>query len=187
MPNTHSKVEAAIKAFAKGELVVVTDDDDRENEGDLFVAASLCTPEKMAFIIRHTSGIVCAPLGAEHATRLHLDPMVAKNDKYETPTAKIQVCLSGNDSAMTLLKFKHGDVVEKGSGWEYLKGFAKLENNRRNAFTGAEAKVLVKLRAYKTTDKNGKVRAGISMAATQLFIKPKARLIIEEADVLEDW
>lgn len=80
MPNTHSKVEAAIKAFAKGELVVVTDDDDRENEGDLFVAASLCTPEKMAFIIRHTSGIVCAPLGADHATRLHLDPMVAKND-----------------------------------------------------------------------------------------------------------
>ena len=37
------------------------------------------------------------------------------------------------------------------------------------------------------TDKNGKVRAGISMAATQLFIKPKARVIIEEADVLEDW
>ena len=80
MPNTHSKVETAIKAFAKGEIVVVTDDDDRENEGDLFVAASLCTPEKMAFIIRHTSGIVCAPLAAEHATRLHLDPMVAKND-----------------------------------------------------------------------------------------------------------
>jgi 3,4-dihydroxy 2-butanone 4-phosphate synthase/GTP cyclohydrolase II len=80
VPNTHSKVEAAIKAFAKGELVVVTDDDDRENEGDLFVAASLCTPEKMAFIIRHTSGIVCAPLGAAHATRLRLDPMVAKND-----------------------------------------------------------------------------------------------------------
>ena len=51
-----------IAAFARGEIVVVTDDDDRENEGDLFVAASLCTPEKMAFIIRHTSGIVCAPL-----------------------------------------------------------------------------------------------------------------------------
>ena len=59
----------AIKAFAKGEIVVVTDDDDRENEGDLFVAASLCTPEKMAFIIRNTSGIVCAPLGAEQARR----------------------------------------------------------------------------------------------------------------------
>ena len=80
MPETHSRVEAAIKAFAKGEIVAVTDDDDRENEGDLFVAASLCTPEKMAFIIRNTSGIVCAPLGAELARRLQLDPMVAKND-----------------------------------------------------------------------------------------------------------
>ena len=80
MSDSHSRVDAAVKAFAKGEIVVVTDDDDRENEGDLFVAASLCTPEKMAFIIRNTSGIVCAPLGAEHARRLHLGPMVAEND-----------------------------------------------------------------------------------------------------------
>ena len=80
MSDNHQRVEAAIKAFAKGEIVVVTDDDDRENEGDLFVAASLCTPDKMAFIIRNTSGIVCAPLAAEHARRLHLDPMVANND-----------------------------------------------------------------------------------------------------------
>jgi 3,4-dihydroxy 2-butanone 4-phosphate synthase/GTP cyclohydrolase II len=76
----HARVEAAIAAFAKGAIVVVTDDDDRENEGDLFVAASLCTPEKMAFIIRNTSGIVCAPLAAEQARRLHLDQMVAEND-----------------------------------------------------------------------------------------------------------
>jgi 3,4-dihydroxy 2-butanone 4-phosphate synthase/GTP cyclohydrolase II len=80
VPDSYKSVEAAIKAFAKGEIVVVTDDDDRENEGDLFVAASLCTPEKMAFIIRNTSGIVCAPLGIELARRLHLDPMVAEND-----------------------------------------------------------------------------------------------------------
>ena len=80
MPSNHHRVEAAIKAFAKGEIIVVTDDDDRENEGDLFVAASLCTPEKMAFIIRNTSGIVCAPLAGELARRLHLEPMVAEND-----------------------------------------------------------------------------------------------------------
>jgi 3,4-dihydroxy 2-butanone 4-phosphate synthase/GTP cyclohydrolase II len=73
-------VDSAIEAFARGEIVVVTDDDDRENEGDLFVAASLCTPEKMAFIIRHTSGIVCAPVTATDAKRLHLDPMVGAND-----------------------------------------------------------------------------------------------------------
>jgi len=70
-------VESTAAAFARGELVVVADDDDRENEGDLFVAAAMCTPEKMAFIIRHTSGIVCAPLSVEEAKRLHLDPMVA--------------------------------------------------------------------------------------------------------------
>src|SRR5437660_7939819 len=76
----HQRVEEIIAAFARGEIVVVTDDDDRENEGDLFVAASLCTPEKMAFIIRHTSGIVCAPLASAEAKRFHLDPMVALND-----------------------------------------------------------------------------------------------------------
>jgi 3,4-dihydroxy 2-butanone 4-phosphate synthase / GTP cyclohydrolase II len=77
---SHCHVEEVAAAFGRGEIVVVADDDDRENEGDLFVAASLCTPEKMAFIIRHTSGIVCAPLSAEEAKRLHLDPMVALND-----------------------------------------------------------------------------------------------------------
>jgi len=77
---SHQLVEAVIAAFARGEIVVVADDDDRENEGDLFVAAAMCTPEKMAFIIRHTSGIVCAPLAAEFAKRLRLEPMVALND-----------------------------------------------------------------------------------------------------------
>src|SRR5215212_630175 len=77
MPNS---VNEAVEAFARGEIVIVTDDDDRENEGDLIVAASLCTPEKMAFIIRHTCGIVCAPLTVEDARRLRLDPMVATND-----------------------------------------------------------------------------------------------------------
>ena len=114
-------------------------------------------------------------------------PMVAKNDKYEKPTAKLQVCLNGDDSAMTLLKCKPGDVVEKGYGWDFLKSLADMEKNRRNAFTGAEAKAVVKLRAWKMTDKDGKAKAGVSMAATQLFIKPKARVVIEEADILEDW
>jgi 3,4-dihydroxy 2-butanone 4-phosphate synthase / GTP cyclohydrolase II len=80
VPDSPSRVEAAIKAFANGEIVVVTDDDDRENEGDLFVAASQCTPDKMAFIIRNTSGIVCAPLGADQARRLRLEPMVVDNE-----------------------------------------------------------------------------------------------------------
>jgi 3,4-dihydroxy 2-butanone 4-phosphate synthase / GTP cyclohydrolase II len=73
-------VEQAIKAMADGRMVVVVDDDDRENEGDLICAAARMTPEQMAFMVRHTSGIVCTPMPAEEARRLRLDPMVAAND-----------------------------------------------------------------------------------------------------------
>ncbi|MTI18727.1 3,4-dihydroxy-2-butanone-4-phosphate synthase [Rhodobacteraceae bacterium RKSG542] len=77
---SQARVAEALRAFENGEMVVVTDDDDRENEGDLIVAASKITPEQMAFIIRHTSGIVCAPMTNETAKRLQLNPMVASND-----------------------------------------------------------------------------------------------------------
>jgi 3,4-dihydroxy 2-butanone 4-phosphate synthase / GTP cyclohydrolase II len=80
MTDTHERVTAAVEAFARGEIVVVTDDDERENEGDLVMAAVHATPEKMAFIIRNTCGIVCTPLPAETAHRLRLAPMVADND-----------------------------------------------------------------------------------------------------------
>ena len=76
----HHSVTEAIEAIARGEIVAVTDDDDRENEGDLICAASLCTPEKMAFIIRNCCGIVCVPMTGDDARRLHLSPMVAAND-----------------------------------------------------------------------------------------------------------
>src|ERR1700730_6844335 len=76
---SHSVTEA-IEAIARGEIVIVTDDGDRENEGDLICAASLCTPEKMAFIIRNCCGIVCAPVTAADARRLNLQPMVAATD-----------------------------------------------------------------------------------------------------------
>jgi len=74
------RVAAAIAAFRNGEIIIVTDDDDRENEGDLIVAAQHATPEKIAFIIRHTTGIVCAPMPRETARRLQLPPMVADNE-----------------------------------------------------------------------------------------------------------
>ena len=77
---SQTRVAEALRAFERGEMLVVTDDDDRENEGDLIVAASLITPEQMAFMIRHTSGIVCAPMTRDNARRLRLDPMVADND-----------------------------------------------------------------------------------------------------------
>jgi len=73
-------VEAAVRAIADGEMVVVTDDEDRENEGDLIMAASRASPAKLAFMIRHTSGILCTPIEQEHARKLRLQPMVHSND-----------------------------------------------------------------------------------------------------------
>ena len=61
-------------------MVVVVDDDDRENEGDLIAAAAKVSPEQVALMIRHTSGIICAPITQAEARRLKLDPMVATND-----------------------------------------------------------------------------------------------------------
>ncbi len=78
--NKLDTVEDAVKAIANGEMVVVVDDDDRENEGDLVAAASKITPEQMALMVRHGTGIVCLPITAEDARRLKLDPMVALND-----------------------------------------------------------------------------------------------------------
>ena len=53
-------IEEAVAAIAAGRMVVVVDDEDRENEGDLIVAAEHATPEVMAFFVRHTSGLICA-------------------------------------------------------------------------------------------------------------------------------
>ncbi|MEM0908547.1 MAG: 3,4-dihydroxy-2-butanone-4-phosphate synthase [Pseudomonadota bacterium] len=75
-----SRVAGALRAFERGEIVVVTDDDDRENEGDLICAASLATPEQIALMVRHTSGILCAPMTRAQAKRLSLTPMVPEND-----------------------------------------------------------------------------------------------------------
>jgi len=86
-----TKIDAALKAFARGEIVVVMDDDGRENEGDLILAAVHCTPEKMAFIVRHTSGIVCAAMPKAAARRLNLAPMVADNDSPHSTAFTVTV------------------------------------------------------------------------------------------------
>jgi 3,4-dihydroxy 2-butanone 4-phosphate synthase/GTP cyclohydrolase II len=72
-------VDEAARALAAGGIVVVADDSDRENEGDLIVAASLITVAQMAFLLRHGSGIVCAPMTEERADALNLPLMVSAN------------------------------------------------------------------------------------------------------------
>ena len=113
-----SSVREAIDAFSRGEIVVVTDDDDRENEGDLILAAVHATPEKMAFIIRHTCGIVCAPVTSEIARRLHLAPMVADSDAIHGTAFTISVDykhgtttgISADDRTATIRALANGNA-----------------------------------------------------------------------------
>ncbi|KQV09870.1 MULTISPECIES: bifunctional 3,4-dihydroxy-2-butanone-4-phosphate synthase/GTP cyclohydrolase II [unclassified Kitasatospora] len=73
-------VERAIADIALGRPVIVVDDEDRENEGDIIFAASAATPELMAFTIRYSSGVICVPMTGEELDRLKLPPMTAVNE-----------------------------------------------------------------------------------------------------------
>ena len=84
-------VEEAVEAFRRGEPVVVVDDEDRENEGDLVVAAAHATPEVMAFFVRHTSGLICASVTAERADELDLPLMVARNTESQRTAFTVTV------------------------------------------------------------------------------------------------
>ncbi|GAA3049829.1 bifunctional 3,4-dihydroxy-2-butanone-4-phosphate synthase/GTP cyclohydrolase II [Actinokineospora globicatena] len=72
-------IERAIADIADGKAVVVVDDEDRENEGDLIFAAEKCTPELLAFMVRYTSGYICVPLTETDCARLDLPPMFHTN------------------------------------------------------------------------------------------------------------
>ncbi len=80
-----ARIEEAISAFASGEFLVVVDDKDRENEGDLILAADQVTTEAIAFMVRYTSGLICMPVLGERLDELHLPLMVADNtDTHRT-------------------------------------------------------------------------------------------------------
>ena len=86
-----STVENAVTAIGRGEMVVVVDDEDRENEGDLVMAAEFATPERIAFFLAHTSGLICAPLMPERLDELELPLMVAQNTESQRTAFTVTV------------------------------------------------------------------------------------------------
>ena len=86
-------IEDIISAISRGELVIMVDDEDRENEGDLIMAAQFATPEKIAFIVRHTSGVIVAPLTGERCDDLRLPLMVDNNTESHRTAFTISVDL----------------------------------------------------------------------------------------------
>ena len=88
---TFDSIDDAIEDFKKGKPVVVVDDEDRENEGDLIIAGSLITTESMNFIIRNTSGVVCVPMESEDLDRLNLPPMTLVNEDKKGTAFSVSV------------------------------------------------------------------------------------------------
>src|SRR5690554_6665460 len=105
-------IEEAIEAIKQGEVIIVVDDEDRENEGDFIVAAEKVTPEVVNFMATHGRGLICAPLVEDRCDELGLDLMVQQNTAaYETPfTVSIDLIghgtttgISASDRAKTIL------------------------------------------------------------------------------------
>ena len=88
---TFDHIENAIAAIGRGEVVIVVDDEDRENEGDLIMAAELVTPETMAFMIRHTSGVICMPMMGERLDELQIPLMVSNNTESQRTAFTVSV------------------------------------------------------------------------------------------------
>ncbi|MEQ8216257.1 MAG: 3,4-dihydroxy-2-butanone-4-phosphate synthase, partial [Smithellaceae bacterium] len=74
-----SSIQEAIEDIRNGKMVILVDDEDRENEGDLCMAAQFVTPEAINFMARYGRGLVCLTINEELAARLHLRPMVQEN------------------------------------------------------------------------------------------------------------
>jgi 3,4-dihydroxy 2-butanone 4-phosphate synthase/GTP cyclohydrolase II len=112
-------IDDAIRAIANGAMIIVVDDDDRENEGDLIVAASKATAQQVAFMVRHTSGILCAPVTAERARALQLEPMVRDNNAplHTAFTVSVDYAeglttgISADERAATVRALAGGNVI----------------------------------------------------------------------------
>src|ERR1700710_931382 len=72
-------IEEAIEEIKNGKIIIVVDDEDRENEGDFLTAARNATPEVVNFMVRHGRGLLCAPVTKKRAAELELEPMVSHN------------------------------------------------------------------------------------------------------------
>jgi 3,4-dihydroxy 2-butanone 4-phosphate synthase/GTP cyclohydrolase II len=91
-------IDRAIADIAAGKAVIVVDDADRENEGDLIVAASKATPELVAFMVRYTSGVLCVPMEGDTLDRLGLPPMTARNEDLKQTAYTVSVDARGGVS-----------------------------------------------------------------------------------------
>lgn len=108
--NAIQRVKEAIEEIQKGNMVIMLDDEDRENEGDLVYAAPLSTPEKVNFMATHAKGLICVSVTKETANRLELNPMVnANTSSYETA---FTVSVDAADAATGISAGERDDTIK---------------------------------------------------------------------------
>ena len=90
------RIEDAIEDIRNGKLVIVVDDEDRENEGDFITAARNVTPEVINFMSKHGRGLICAPLVEDRCVELDLQPMVIDNTSLHETAFTVSIDLLGN-------------------------------------------------------------------------------------------
>src|SRR6218665_1674102 len=89
-------IEEAIEDIRQGKIIIVVDDEDRENEGDFVAAAELMTPEMINFMATHGRGLICAPLTESRCKELNLHPMVSNNTVLHETAFTVSVDLIGH-------------------------------------------------------------------------------------------
>ncbi len=116
-----ASIPEALEAFKKGEFLIVMDNEDRENEGDLIIAAQHITTAKMAFLVRESSGYICAPISQQRADKLNLHYMVDQKEQTDRHGTAYTVTvdykhgtttgISAADRALTCQKLASDDVT----------------------------------------------------------------------------
>jgi 3,4-dihydroxy 2-butanone 4-phosphate synthase / GTP cyclohydrolase II len=148
-------IEDAIAAIGAGEMVIVVDDADRENEGDLIMAAEYATADKLAFFLNHTSGVICIPLTGDRLDGMDLPPMVSENTESQRTAFTVSVDyrhgtttgISAGDRAATIaalidpatrpgdlarpghtfpLRYREGGVLKRGGHTEASVDLARM-------------------------------------------------------------
>ncbi len=150
-----ANVADVVAAFGRGDIVIVVDDAHRENEGDLIMAAEAATPEKIAFFLSHTSGVICMPMLGERLDELELPPMVVDNTETNRTAFSVSVDarvgtttgISATDRARTIaalidpatrpsdlarpghmypLRYREGGVLKRGGHTEATVDLARM-------------------------------------------------------------
>jgi 3,4-dihydroxy 2-butanone 4-phosphate synthase/GTP cyclohydrolase II len=194
-----ANIEDAIAAIGEGEMVVVVDDADRENEGDLIMAAEFATPEKIAFFLNHTSGVICIPLTGDRLDSLDLPPMVSENTESQRTAFTVSVDyrhgtttgISASDRAATVaalidpatrpadlarpghtfpLRYREGGVLKRGGHTEATVDLARMAGLYP---AGVLCEII-------TDDKTGMAR----LPELELFAEKHGLLLISIADLI---